>query len=163
MHYFLREILRFLKTFFFLLINKKNKQTRKLIYIKNKENKCIYVKKYIIFKYEFDQELNILKSLQEYKFFQIIYDYCSKEKIIITEYAGKKINKDNLPTNWYEQIKEIQKILIKKNIYHNDIKLDHFLVKDNQITLIDFGRATFKKPGFFPKNNYNNIINMLQN
>lgn len=60
------------------------------------------------------------------------------------EDCGDRINIDNLPENWREQLKKIVVDLKDNKIEHRDIKPDNLMVKDGIIKLIDFGWARFK-------------------
>ena len=92
----------------------------------------------------FDNEINNLITLNDCgKFPKLLY-YDKTKRYTITNYCGESITKENLPDNWKMQLKKIIIILKKKKIYHNDMILDNFLVKDNAIILIDFGWASSK-------------------
>ena len=54
----------------------------------------------------------------------------------------------------------ISRTLSKNNIFHNDFKLDHFLVHNEKITLIDFGLMSKTKHPL-KMNNFQNIIMKL--
>jgi hypothetical protein len=62
-------------------------------------------------------------------------------RTITTEYAGEKINKDNLPQDWEKQRDYIISELEKYNCRHNDIKPEEILVDKGKIKIIDFGWA----------------------
>lgn len=62
-------------------------------------------------------------------------------RTITTEYAGEKINKDNLPQDWEKQRDYIISELEKYNCRHNDIKPEEILVDKGKIRIIDFGWA----------------------
>ena len=62
-------------------------------------------------------------------------------RTITTEYAGEKINKDNLPQDWKKQRDYIMSELEKYNCRHNDIKPEEILVDKGKIKIIDFGWA----------------------
>ena len=66
--------------------------------------------------------------------------YKKNNELFLTN-CGEKINKNNIPDNWKEQIMNIYEILKYNNIYHNDITLDNLTILNNKIYLIDFGWA----------------------
>ena len=77
------------------------------------------------------------------------YNWCPKfwgidpiSKAIYMEYVGERINKNNAPENWEEQLQKILDDLRSEEIQHNDIKPTEVLVKDGKIHVIDFGWAT---------------------
>ena len=156
----------FYKTLFSIIyVNKltKLRNLQSLIYIYDKNGYLTLKKKYLYID-EFHREYLILKKLEKYNHFPKIIEKNKKEKFIIINYVGIVLNKHNKPKNWLYQINKIINILKKNKIYHNDIKCDHFLVKNNIISLIDFGRASFYYPlvpDFFNVNNFNKIITSL--
>jgi predicted Ser/Thr protein kinase len=64
------------------------------------------------------------------------------EKTITMQYCGEKLTSLNAPEDWREQVNKILSDLKNENIKHNDIKNTELLVKDNHITLIDYGWAS---------------------
>lgn len=58
---------------------------------------------------------------------------------ITMNWCGDILSEDNKPDNLYEQLFNINLILLKNNCFYNDWKAGNLLVKDNKITLIDFG------------------------
>ena len=50
----------------------------------------------------------------------------------------------NIPKNWKYQIVNISNTLKMYQVYHNDLKPEHFTLKNGYIYLIDYGLATFK-------------------
>ena len=85
--------------------------------------------------------------LNKFKFdFMPYFIYDSKNNIISEEYYPIKLNKNNKPIDFIEQLKNIEYTLKKNKIYHNDIKLEHLFLKDNKIKLIDWNNVTFNKP-----------------
>lgn len=72
---------------------------------------------------------------------------------ITMTYVGERINKENIPNDWKQQIEYIYNSLQKYQCSHNDIKPDELLVKDNTINIVDFGWSTFLSfeiPANFP-------------
>ena len=88
------------------------------------------------------REIDSLRILEKYgNFPKIIYTDENTHSIYLT-YCGEKLNENNIPSNWKYQLKNINNILIKHNIFHNDIWYGNFLVLDGIIFLIDFGWST---------------------
>ena len=66
--------------------------------------------------------------------------YDSKNKILMSEFCGERLNKENKPKNLDEQIKSILNDLEKLNIQHNDIKYnEEILVLNNKVSICDWG------------------------
>lgn len=109
----------------------------------------------------YQNEIKYLKKLEHYDITPKIIDI--NYNSLILSNCGECLNEKNLPQNWKEQIYNIYKILKKENIYHNDMKLDNFTVKNEQIFLIDFGWSSDNIPGY-PYLNINiEIINNSDN
>jgi len=87
----------------------------------------------------FNREIQILSKLRDFNHTpKILYtDY--ENHTIYMEYAGKQLTKDNIPSNWKIQIKEIIDGLKKRGVQHNDIKNAELLVKNGTIMLVDYG------------------------
>ena len=115
------------------------------------------VKKFFLSKNEslFLNEIYWLKKLEKYNFVPKILDIDHENLSISMSNQGEKINNKNKPINWRSQLKQILKILKKKNCFHSDIKPDNLLVKNKKIILIDFAQSTkitnLKKDIFFKK------------
>lgn len=56
-------------------------------------------------------------------------------------FSGNRVDKNNIPDDFDEQILEIALSLDKFKIIHRDIKQQNLLVKNNRLILIDFGWA----------------------
>ena len=69
---------------------------------------------------------------------------------IVSEYAGLNITHRTVPTDYDEQLKNIDDSLLymvsKYGLYHNDVLPRNFFVLSNSITLIDFDLATIGRP-----------------
>ena len=100
----------------------------------------------VVDKLHFENELKILKLLEEYDISPKIID--SQEQTLYLSDCGQELNKENVPENWKEQLLKIRQVLKSHFLYHNDIKSNNFTVKDNKLYLIDFGWSSFYKPEF---------------
>jgi len=89
------------------------------------------------------------------------FDY--KNKIIIEDYYKELLTKNNKPSNYIKQLKNIDNTIRKLNLYYNDYKYQHFFVKKNKIYLIDWNTASKKKrKGLWICNNIDKIIKKLK-
>ena len=74
-------------------------------------------------------------------------------------YCGESLWENfNLPVDWKQQIKDIFTKLNSCGIFYPEFKLQNILVKDNKITFIDYGLATFDN-----KDNSNNLNKFIYN
>ena len=116
----------------------------------------------------FFREIKSLEKLKKYNNFPKIISFDEKKHIIYLNYCGELINENNIPSNWKDQLENINKILNENNIFHNDIWYGNFLIKDGIIHLIDFGWSTHYYQDYPYMNllytdtkNYNNIYSYL--
>ena len=88
----------------------------------------------------YKREKYIATILNKYDWFPtLLFTYNDKD-LLIYEYCGVSLNRDNCPNDAIDQINNILLDLEKENIQHNDIKLDELLVNENgKIFLCDFG------------------------
>jgi serine/threonine protein kinase len=103
------------------------------IYKKYKSNSCVIKLK------------NIYNKIKKFDFVPIMV-FFENENIIIEEYFKNNLTILNKPNNYIYQLLRIKKKLKENNIYHNDLKLEHFFVKNGKIKLIDWNCITFDKP-----------------
>ena len=103
-------------------------------------------------KYNYDPKYLIARE----KMFLEILDGIIAPKLIAygddwieMEFAGEKISKKNLPSDWQTQIENIASFLNKFDIIHRDIKEENILVKNNKIYLIDFGWSVFRNEDYY--------------
>ena len=133
-----------------------------IISIYDKEGNTEFIDKYFIFKSDYKKELKYIKELNNNEGFLELVEYDDDTLCIRTKYAGVPLTKENLPIDWEYQIRNIENILIEKEIYHNDIQYPyitkHFFVKGDIITLIDFGSADK-----YPINSGLSLLPMIQN
>ncbi len=115
------------------LLKSDNLNLIKKIYNKNIDNN--------ILKENYNNEVNSLILMKSEKHIPNIYDVNFMELTLILEDCGETLNINNCPENWKEQFTEIFYILRKFHIYHNDIHIANFCVKNNIIYIIDFGLA----------------------
>ena len=67
---------------------------------------------------------------------------------------GERINKNNIPKDYEDQLNNIIKVLEKHNCRHNDIKPEELLVMNGKIKVVDFGWANElneDNPDYWPK------------
>lgn len=86
------------------------------------------------------REVFWLKHLEKFDRTPKIIDVT--ENSVIMTYVGDRINKNNVPENWLEQVKYIASELQKYKCSHNDIKPEDIQVKDGLIYIVDFGWST---------------------
>lgn len=94
---------------------------------------------------------NILKLKDMYdkiKSFDFVpkMEFFEEENIIVEDYYKHRLNIFNRPNNYIYQLLNIHNTLKKNNIYHNDYKLIHFYVHNNEIKLIDWNSMSINKP-----------------
>ena len=64
---------------------------------------------------------------------------------ITEEYIPKKLTKKNRPEDYAEQLENIYNTFKKNNLYHNEMKSAHILLKNKKIFVIDFEFTDEKK------------------
>ena len=67
-------------------------------------------------------------------------------KIVKETYYKTHLTKQNRPADYIEQLRNIDKILKRKKIFHNDFNSKHFFLDGNKIKVIDWGAVTLDKP-----------------
>ena len=73
-------------------------------------------------------EINALTLLRKYKYFPKIIKIDWNNYMLYMTYVGKSIKKKKrkeLPKNLFQQLNEIEIILKKEGIHHNDLALGH--------------------------------------
>lgn len=66
------------------------------------------------------------------------------DNYLILNHCGDHLDRNNLPFNWKEQLKDIECFLVRENIIHRDIRPENIMVDKGFIYLIDFGWSVFK-------------------
>lgn len=102
----------------------------------------------------FFREIKSLKLIEKYNIFPKIISFDENNYTIYLTYCGELINENNIPSNWKYQLENINLILKKFDIFHNDIWYCNLLVKDGIIYLIDFGWSTL----FYEDYPYMNLL-----
>ena len=97
----------------------------------------------------FKSEVSALIRLLGFKHFPQILAYNINNLTIYMTYCGEVINHNNIPDNWSEQFTEIYNTLKENGINSDDMIERNICVKDNIISIIDFGLC----------NNYSQGIN----
>lgn len=87
----------------------------------------------------FDRELYWLKKLEYADIAPKVIKSDSDNFVITMDWCGDILSNDNKPDNVFEQLYNINIILLKNNCFYNDWKFSNFLVKDGKIKIIDFG------------------------
>jgi len=70
---------------------------------------------------------------------------------IITEHCGRNLTRSRVPTDWREQLLDIDDqlnmLITTHKVYHNDVQVRNcFINNDGQLRIIDFDLATIGKP-----------------
>jgi SAM-dependent methyltransferase len=86
--------------------------------------------------------LTMLQRLQYYPFIPRLYHIDTEAHAIYMEYCGVRLAQDNLPQDWEQQAKEIDRSVKACRMAHNDVMIKNILVKEGRIYLIDWGLAT---------------------
>jgi tRNA A-37 threonylcarbamoyl transferase component Bud32 len=93
----------------------------------------------------FQKELRILKRLQS--FFNLspyLISYNEEQKEIVMSYCGESLwDTFKLPYGWENQITILFTQLDNAKIYYPEFRLQNILIKNEKITFIDYGLATF--------------------
>ncbi len=90
----------------------------------------------------FDREIFWLKELESLDFVPRLEHVDSEEKIIITSYMGKRINRANVPEDWRKQLENIITILKNHKVKNADLKETEILVNNGKLGIVDFGWAS---------------------
>jgi hypothetical protein len=108
-------------------------------------------------------EIKVYERLKNYPHFPKIIQHTNE--YIIFEHVGEILNPHNLPSDAFNQIKMINKILTKERIKHNDIRENEILVKNGMIYLVDFNRAILDRNENLEQNYYDlyHIIKKFHN
>ncbi len=96
-----------------------------------------------------NRELKALKALSGRKHFPKLISVDEEKKIIEMSYCGVPLTKGNLPDNWENQCKQIERVCKQVSIFHQDFigsganpippHVKNILVKDGIINIVDFG------------------------
>ena len=106
--------------------------------------------------------LTFARDLKLDKIQQLVDGHIDKngESYIITEYCGHNITRSQVPSDWSNQLdiidEQLQILIDKHKVYHNDVQVRNLFVRSKKLTLIDFDLATIgapnrragKRPGF---------------
>lgn len=108
----------------------------------------------------FQKEVEILKKLQEYSLSPKLIDYNFQEMTITTEFCGVSLwDEFRLPKDWKEQIQKILNRFDEVGIFYPEFRLQNILVKDDLLTFVDYGLASFD--GEKNHVNYSRFINHI--
>jgi len=90
----------------------------------------------------YDRELHWLAVLKDFDRAPNLVSNKDRDLMeFVMEYMGEPLTKDNVPSDWREQVQYILQRLKEYGCTHNDIKPADLLVLDGKINLIDFGWA----------------------
>jgi len=116
--------------------------TADILFINNVVYKNIGNNKYQHF-HVYEREVFWLNRFQDLDFIPNLVGSNDSKKVISMSFVGRKVTKENLPSDFEEQLDNIKKKLKEFNCQHNDINDDNILIGDGKIYLIDFGWTTF--------------------
>jgi hypothetical protein len=103
------------------------------------------------------------KELQIMSILDLIKSYDNENMILRMNYKGETLyNKFILPSNYKEQINCIFDDLNSKNIYYPEFNINNIVVKDDEISFIDFGLARIVEGEDINKENKTNFIELLE-
>ena len=103
------------------------------------------------------------KELQIMSILNLIKYYDNENMILRMNYKGETLyNKFILPLNYKEQINCIFDDLNSKNIYYPEFNINNIVVKDNEISFIDFGLCQILEGEDINKENKTNFIELLE-
>lgn len=106
-------------------------------------------------KKNYEVEKQWLQELQKFSFVPKVYKYDDENTTFIMENCGERINDDNKPVDFEDQMNYIKTILNKNKLYHNDLHQKNVLVRpDNSVCIIDF--EFMSRNPFQYQNRYNN-------
>ena len=91
-----------------------------------------------------NREYDSIKLLEKYINFPKILNIDKENKFIYMNYVGvplKSLDNKQIPLNITKQIKYIIDCLNKEKIFHHDLSLNHLLVSDGVVHLIDFEKS----------------------
>ena len=114
-----------------------------------KNNHCAIVQ-------HFKNDVATLKKFSGTLHFPTLISVNDNEKTIVMSYCGPRLIKENLPSNWKEQCKEMEQSFKQANLFHNDVFCKNMAVFNNIISIFDFG-MTVSTP-----NQYNGIELIIQ-
>ncbi len=99
-----------------------------------------------------DYEINALHSLRQYRGFPYLYKIDKTNRTIYMSDVGKSFKdikkEEDLPLDLQDQIDLIISALKQNNIFHRDLSISHFRLKDNIVSLIDFEKCWYTKEQF---------------
>ena len=90
----------------------------------------------------FEREVYWLQQLADVPFVPKLIQFDEETKTIVTEFAGERLTRDNLPADWDMQVRTIILTLRAFDCAHNDIKPSELLVLNGKLSLCDFAWAT---------------------
>jgi hypothetical protein len=127
-----------------------------------------------VIKYFKDQEgynmtLKFMEMMKEYSCYPKLLNYVEKDLIIEMENCGDLLSIKNLPNDWEDQLNQMRKSFIDKQIYildlrfmpHTPLIINNLCLKDGKIYLVDL--VMFRKRDTnFINNNFYYLINQIK-
>ena len=106
----------------------------------------------------FEREIYWLSKLAYSGIAPNLIDYNIDTYTITMNWCGNVLSNINKPKNMYEQLYNINIILLQNGCLYNDWKYGNFLVKNDKITIIDFGWCPKIKEDYTCNLNVNSIL-----
>jgi hypothetical protein len=127
-----------------------------------------------VIKYFKDQEgytmtLKFMEMMKEYPCYPKLLNYVEKDLMIEMENCGDLLSIRNLPDDWKDQLDQMRKSFIDKQIYildlrfmpHTPLIINNLCLKDGKIYLVDL--VMFRKRDTnFINNNFYYLINQIK-
>jgi hypothetical protein len=108
-------------------------------------SKFIIKKTYVLENCRINWEINALKKLARYPYFpKILFIDMDKRLFYMTD-VGESLKSIHsikaLPSDLMEQVTNMIKSLKEAEIFHRDLSLEHFCLRDGRLSLIDFEKC----------------------
>ena len=103
---------------------------------------------------KFEHELYHLNKMKECNFVPSLISANKKEKIIEQSYCGLIVTLDTLPSDYIEQIDDINHVLTKQGMKYPDAHPWNWTVMDGKLYLIDWGHNPESTREVYPNAKY---------
>ena len=152
--------------------NKLLKYSRKQSFLDSERRKIYKMDNYIIkvfdtkkpnYRNEYNQQIKlkhknilpIIDSYYEKTNFNIVYPFCKKGDVF-NNIINKTLSEEDI-INIFKKLVNPVKYLHRKNIVHLDLKLENYLVNNNDYVLIDFENARYYNDDYYNLTNIDKI------